>query len=125
MIVEGLKTIEVRSRITNIRDKIAIYASSSKPDTIEEYYGEYNFYNLPRGFIIGTVEIVGCTEFDLITYSGKELLSKASLLPLYKITTDSAYWKLSNPVKFAQPIPYKPPKGAVVWSNFELPEEAK
>jgi hypothetical protein len=120
LIVEGLKTIEVRSRVTNIREVIAIYASASKQDEIEEYYREYNFYTLPKGVIIGTVEIIGCADFDLITFSGKELLSKASCLPSYKISTNFYYWKLANPVKFFSPIPYKPPKGAVVWSKTDL-----
>ncbi|WP_269849531.1 ASCH domain-containing protein [Methanosarcina horonobensis] len=36
LIVEGLKTLEVRSRPTNIRGRVAIYGSSHNPTIAEQ-----------------------------------------------------------------------------------------
>jgi hypothetical protein len=135
LIVEGLKTIEVRSKPTNIKERVAIYSSTSK---ITNFYfnkelkiqkardGEY-----PKGAILGTVEIVASSccndgiEYDLYTNEHLAPVSNVLKNKLYVEYGDIYFWHLRRPVKFSQPIPYKPPKGAVVWSNFELPEEAK
>lgn len=124
LIVEGLKTIEVRSRYTNIRGRVAIYASTSKQETVEGEYGtDYNYRILPTGQIIGTVEIFDCVDGEDINSLKFDALRLLSLAPPKMITNDAFYWRLENHIKFTEPIPYKPPKGAVVWSNFDLPEE--
>ena len=65
LIVRGIKTIEVRSQNTNQRGTIYIYATK-KPSTIapaaqaiEEYHLDLD--TLPRGLLIGTVELVDST----------------------------------------------------------------
>jgi len=130
LIVEGLKTIEVRSKPTNIRERVAIYASTSKAS---------RFYFTPngkistaydadftKGFILGTVEIIDSPSYPIESYEMFRSISNQHLAPDGYYSDKKTYiWRLENPVKFTQPIPYKPPKGAVVWSNFELPEEAK
>lgn len=123
LIVEGLKTIEIRSRPTNIMGKIAIYASTSKQETLEGEHGPaYNYRILPTGYIIGTVEIFDCVDGQDFTSSHFDALQTLSLAPTNMITNDAFYWRLEHPIKFAQPIPYKPPKGAIVWSKTVLPE---
>jgi hypothetical protein len=81
---------------------------------------DYNSSNLGR--IIGTVEITDCIKFGFITENGYSVISGKSYEPEAMINSDSYYWKLANPIKFSSPIPYKPPKGAIVWSKTELPE---
>lgn len=151
LIVEGLKTIEVRSRPTNIRERVAIYASTNIPsmntlaytfstlgrwdhyETLSETDQEkYAFLNdkakheYEYGQIIGTVEITDSSKISIIehsSYSEWQWLYKNSYAPAKMIKNGNYYWNLEKPVKFSEPINYKPPKGAVVWSNFDLPEE--
>jgi len=60
-ILRGIKKIEFRSRPTNIRERVYLYASlqpESDPRAwkrVAKSPGE-----LPTGFIVGTVEIAGC-----------------------------------------------------------------
>ena len=65
LIILGHKTIEVRSRRTNIRERIYIYASRNRIDAEEEarvadQVRHINVDKLPRGVLVGTVEIIGC-----------------------------------------------------------------
>jgi hypothetical protein len=65
LILRGIKTIEVRSTKTSIRGPIYIYASKKFADipaaeTAERKY-DLNPDALPKGVVVGTVEIVDCT----------------------------------------------------------------
>ena len=102
-IIDGKKTIEVRSRETRIRERIAIYATS------------------PEQKIIGTVEIVASSRCnDDIEY---EIYKNEHFAPSeYYQEGKTCFWHLRRPIKFETPISYKPPRGAIVWSIFELPE---
>jgi hypothetical protein len=64
LILLGHKTIEVRSQRTNIRERAYIYAGRSRieaegEDRIAAKFG-IDVDSLPRGVLVGTVEIVGC-----------------------------------------------------------------
>ena len=62
LIMLGEKDTEYRSRATNVRGRIAIYASLSNEDLEDaEEYG-LSLDKLPRGVIIGTVELFDCDE---------------------------------------------------------------
>jgi ASCH domain-containing protein len=63
-ILDGVKKIEYRSRRTNIRERVYLYASL-KPQADEEFeeYG-YDVDKCPRGVIVGSVEIVDCTGYE-------------------------------------------------------------
>jgi ASCH domain len=68
-IMRGTKTIEYRSRSTNVRGRIYIYASLgrySKKDELEmlEDYDitDINSDDLPRGVLIGTVDLFDCED---------------------------------------------------------------
>ena len=77
LILRGKKTVEYRSQRTNIRGRVYIYASLAKPEPgDEEVEGE-----LPRGVIVGTVEITGCEG------SGGEF-----------------EWLLANPERLPEPL---------------------
>lgn len=60
LILSGRKTIEYRSRRTNVRERVYLYASTFPgPD---EVFATANLVweELPRGLILGSVEITGC-----------------------------------------------------------------
>lgn len=84
-IIKGTKRVENRSRPTKVRGRIYIYAS----ETPASPKGEV----LPRGVIIGTVEISNCTG-----------------------DPDNYRWQLRNPKPLSRP---KKPKGRPqpVWFN--------
>lgn len=64
LILLGHKTIEVRSRRTVLRERVFIYASKNRIEPGEEARIAAQFGidvdGLPRGLLVGTVEIVGC-----------------------------------------------------------------
>lgn len=138
LIVEGLKTIEVRSKPTNIRGKVAIYASSKLAsndnigwvflsmgalqtyeqmslDDRNKFNSVYETFAENVGKIIGTVEITGVEEAKEDSWSNR----REHFAPKNK---GKYYWNLANPQKFETPIPYKPPKGSIVWSKTKLQE---
>ncbi|MFO1064129.1 MAG: SNF2-related protein [Pirellulales bacterium] len=89
MILQGQKCCEYRSQPTKIRGRIYIYASLTKEqfdddarEEFEEVLG-YPLDSLPRGLVVGTVEIVGCT-----------------------LSGDEYEWELANPKRL--PVPLKP-----------------
>ena len=68
--MRGTKRIEYRSMPTRVRERIQIYASRTRYSSAEEVrrMREYRLTDvgvddLPRGKLIGTVELVDCT-FD-------------------------------------------------------------
>jgi hypothetical protein len=84
-ILHGEKTSEYRSKPTKVRGRIYVYASLGRYDAAEErgYENDVGFAveHLPRGLIVGTVEIVDCTGSD-----------------------GNFEWELANPVRFAEPL---------------------
>ena len=75
----GKVNIEYRSRATNIRGRLYIYASlgrynrKDEEDLAEKYDVDMN--SLPRGVIIGTIELAGCDDGDWYM-KNSELLSE-------------------------------------------------
>jgi ASCH domain len=68
LILLGHKTVEVRSKATHLRERIYVYASKSRIEDREEtriaaQYG-IDVHALPRGVLIGSVEIVGCRHVE-------------------------------------------------------------
>ena len=67
-IIRGVKKIEYRTRATRIRERIYIYASLGRysPGVEAEWMSKYGITDvrcedLPRGVIIGTIELNDCT----------------------------------------------------------------
>ena len=61
MILTGDKPIEYRSRRTHIRGRVYLYATKA-PGPAHRYAEEgYELDELPRGVLVGTVEVVDCT----------------------------------------------------------------
>lgn len=69
LILLGHKSIEVRSQRTNLRERVYIYAGLNRIERSEEARIAAGFGvgvdGLPRGVLVGTVEIVGCRPLDL------------------------------------------------------------
>ena len=70
-ILRGVKSIEYRNRRTHIRARIMIYASLGRDPAEEEAammaaYGisDCRCDQLPRGVLVGTVELYDCTGQD-------------------------------------------------------------
>lgn len=61
MILRGEKKVEYRSMLTNIRERVYIYASKTPGD--EDAFKKLKLMpgDLPVGVLVGTVEITGCT----------------------------------------------------------------
>ncbi len=68
LILLGHKTIEVRSQRTNVRERVYIYAGRNRIEAEEEARIADQFGldvdGLPRGVLVGTIEIVGCRPLD-------------------------------------------------------------
>lgn len=97
-IVEGIKTLEMRSRETKIRETIGIAESGT-------------------GLILGTVELYGSmsmTPEELRTTKELHCVDDFELLKKW-----NKGWMLRNPVKFENPLKYNHPQGSVVWVDAE------
>lgn len=142
LIVEGFKEIEVRRTPTKVRGKILIYASRT-PLTEDEKCMLYEHFttldvehrifhtvadrahnllqNAEYGKILGSVTIT--QSFTCFSMEDYDEYIGIHLVPYDHFDLiNTEFWSLQNPVKFAEPIPYKPPKGAVVWSKTTLLE---
>ena len=64
LIMLGNKDEEYRSLATKVRGRIAIYASLSKNDLPESQHWGLDPDELPRGVVVGTVELYGCDGGD-------------------------------------------------------------
>ena len=98
-ILNGDKTWEIRGRRVKFRETIYLIKSGS-------------------GKIFGQADIVDCKELTLDEFkksSDKHQIQNTESLP-YKRTYA---WILSNVKKYDIPIPYKHPRGAVIWVKFE------
>lgn len=61
LIMRGDKTVEYRSKPTNIRGRVYLYAAK-RPGKTEDFEGaRLRPAELPTGVLVGTVEVVGCT----------------------------------------------------------------
>jgi hypothetical protein len=78
----GVKETEFRAGLTRIRGRIAIYASLGRypKQEEEEYESEHGFSieALPRGVIIGTVELYDCDGGDCISVNRNDWPSRLS-----------------------------------------------
>lgn len=120
--VAGLKHYETRPRRTNIRGRVAVHAG--KLDTIQatKRLSDADFWGLmeavggktelPRGAIVGTVEIVDCVPVEEIvnTLTERERL-------LGDFSPGRFAWVLQNPVMFDTPIPARGQQGWWNWSE--------
>lgn len=122
-IVAGVKHYETRPRRTNIRGRVAVHAGRLDEVQATKHLTNGEFWavleaaggggNLPRGAVIGTVEIVDCVPVEELVDS---LDNRERLLGDY--SPGRFAWVLQNPVMFKTPIPARGKQG---WWNWEEP----
>lgn len=134
----GTKKYETRSRPTSYRGPIAIWASTKKPSTINDYdfisvayyplfhdvhdeitlraAWSYEINDLPRGCILATAELIDCYSVD------EKFISKLSKKEkvLGNFEPGIFAWELANIKMLPEPIPAKGKQG--LW-NWEPPEK--
>jgi hypothetical protein len=100
LILRGVKTVEIRSQGTRQRGPIYLYASkrvSTLPAAAEAAARHgVDVESLPRGLLVGTVEIVGSEP------AGAEDAA-AACLPV-ELLTGKFGWQLASPRRLAEPL---------------------
>lgn len=99
MILDGLKTWEIRSKFTKKIGPVALIRSKS-------------------GTVVGTAKLSKVIE---ITASlGRANARKMGMNPADGADCEGLYaWVLEDVVKFKTPVPYKHPSGAVTWVTLD------
>lgn len=100
LILDDLKPWEIRSTGTQVRGRVGVIFSGT-------------------GMIWGSVEIVGSSlllkeDFDIFR-EYHHIPGCFEKLP-YK---EPHIWYMKDPIRFAEPIPYQHPQGAVIWVNLK------
>ena len=88
------KTWEMRSTKTNVKGKIGLIEAGT-------------------GLIVGEVNLLGCSHIPIKPngkYFNKHKVEDTGLLKKWKYP-----WILSHAKRYDNPIPYKHPRGAVIW----------
>jgi hypothetical protein len=142
LIVCGTKKIETRSWSTKIRGTVAIHAAKKVPLEAIQLLATKAFQEglkillpinmkyiimefLPRGKVIGTVDIIDCVEivgklkngYPLVVFKS-EVKSIVGPEVLFGDFTRGRYaWILENPVMFEKPIPAMGSQGFWNWNE--------
>ena len=107
-ILSGAKSWEIRRKHTHVRERVAIYASSTK-------------------HMWGTVAVQNCVWKQMAELELSVSVSHHGLtleeLQAYGLTNGAYVWVLAEPRVFELPVRWVPPVGAVVWSY--LPDDLR
>ena len=101
-ILEGKKTWEIRGTNTRIRGTIALIRSGSS-------------------LVVGTCElvnVVGPLSLSDFRKTTKNHCVKPSAVGKHLPYKETYAWVLSNVKPLREPVPYKHPRGAVIWVNL-------
>lgn len=99
LILDGVKPREIRGTGTQIRGRVGVIFSGT-------------------GMIFGSVEVV---ESSLLMKDDFEKFGECHHVPgkFEELPYRSPHvWHLEDAVRFAEPIPYTHPRGAVIWVNL-------
>lgn len=94
-ILRGTKRFEYRNVPTNIRERVYLYASLTPRKDKEVWRGiEVPPEQLPKGWIVGSVEIVGCKRHPVYGYAYKLAAPKRLRTPLKPVNHPSPiFWR--------------------------------
>lgn len=106
LILQGRKTMELRTWSTTYRGPIAIHAAQRYKEAYCRLYG-LDPDQLVRGALVGTVEIVEVVPLDEASY----LAHTAEHLRPGAWPGDLVGWRLANPLRLATPIPLRGRQG--------------
>lgn len=101
-ILDGSKTWEIRGSRTIRRWKIALIKKGS-------------------GLIVGTCilkDVIGPLTLEEMLSTNNHCIDHERLKKQGLHYNKTYAWVLSEPCKFEEPIPYKHPRGAVIWVNL-------
>lgn len=93
------KIWEMRTTKTKIRGKIGLIESGT-------------------GMIVGEVEVIDCSEEPLSEDAAKVSIYLHQVENLNLLKKWKYAWVLKDAKRYDKPIPYKHPKGAVIWVNL-------
>jgi hypothetical protein len=114
LLVRGVKRIETRRWRTHHRGRLAIHAAQNFPEdararSLAEPFcshlrqaGFRHWSELPRGAIIGTVDLLDCVPAE----QARRELTESAELDFGDYSSNHWAWRLANPVAFAVPIPF-------------------
>lgn len=98
-ILDGLKSWEMRSSPTRIRGRIGLIEAGS-------------------GMIVGEAELVRVQQAPK-TFRARHMTRAYHKISVYRLMDKWCWaWVLENAVRYDNPIPYKHPKGAVIWVSL-------
>lgn len=122
LVMRGEKTIEARSKTTIIRQVVQIYASKGRLKKSEEreLAKKYSLdiEVLPRGVLVGTVEIVGCRRLTKAD-------SDAACFTVEEEDLHLNAWLLKNHHRFDSPRAPENKAQPVFFFPFGAPESRK
>jgi len=101
-ILAGEKTWEIRGSRTTIRGTIGLIPSAS-------------------GTVAGACDVIDCVG-PLSAEMFRKNAAKAGMTPSEATLghyRNTYAWVLANPRRFAKPVPYKHPSGAVIWVSLD------
>lgn len=122
LVVQGTKTIEIRSFKTKYRGKLAICSSQNPIKDTSIYHPYFDHWSYCRdytaaldGFILGTVDLVEVVPFESFS---QEMEAMVDIETIKANMGDKKYygWVLENSKELDLPIPIKGKLGV-----FELP----
>ena len=100
LILQGRKTIELRTWSTTYRGRFLIHAAQKVNTEACEAYG-LDPAKLVRGALLGSVELIDVIEFDAQSYDAH----RGEHLRLGDWPGDLLGWRLANPERLDEPIP--------------------
>jgi len=102
-IIQGLKTVDVRTWRVQYRGPLVVHASSKRRDARCHLLG-FDPNTLDYGALIGTVKLTEIVPLDEATYAS---LRGEHLLDIPFPGSPCYAWRLANPRRFDTPIPYR------------------
>lgn len=112
LVISGEKRIETRGWQIGYRGPIAIHASKGMPDWARAAAIEFGFEpdELPRGAVLGAVQVTDCRLVDEIVDS---ITEQEKAYGDYRLGRYA--WILAEPEEFPEPIPAKGALGIWDW----------
>lgn len=101
LILSNKKKWEIRGNATTIRGKIFLIKSGT-------------------GCILGHANLVDCFSISTEQLQASFSMHRIPTEDVLNIKYSKPHvWVLENPIQYKTPIPYKHPKGAVIWVNLD------
>ena len=99
-LLDGTKTWEIRGSATSIRGRIALIRGGS-------------------GLVVGAIDLVECLPLTRDEYLQGEACHRIPAEQVDVVRYKTMYaWVMCNPKTLKEPIPYRHPRGAIIWVNL-------